>query len=219
MDDERPVGFVLASRIERHHRRVDEALVPLGSGNVVSADASVGDLMDWIIRPGFLFVLEGREVTGFITVHDFNKQPARGHLYLLLARLESDLARLVRFHYRADSEASLPFLSDPAQSEIRQRFADDVNADVDSDLFAYFDLSDLVRLVGRDETLRARIPDMTKGRWRSLSGGLVELRNQVMHPVRNVVLTKSGLETLHRRERRTRELIAMVEDAIERAKA
>ena len=77
----------------------------------------------------------------------------------------------------------------------------------------------LVTVVRRDETFRSRIDEMSNSRWSSLTGGLVELRNQVMHPVRNVVLTKQGLEMLHRRERRTRELIAMVEDAIDRAGA
>ncbi len=46
-------------------------------------------------------------------------------------------------------------------------------------------------------------------------GGLVELRNQVMHPVRNVVLAKDGLERLQKREARIRELITAVEAAIQ----
>lgn len=62
LDGERILGFVMTPHLTRPPiRSVADAMMPLGSGNVVSADASIGRLMEWILDPGFLFVLEGRD--------------------------------------------------------------------------------------------------------------------------------------------------------------
>lgn len=209
-----PVGFVLTKGIAAHHREVRESMVALGSGNVVSADASVGDLLQWIIEPGFLFVLEGRDVTGFITVHDFNKQPARGHLYLWLARLETALAQFIRSGYAERPDVVLNLISGDAAERVRSRYDEDRRADVESDLIAYLDFSHLVAVVAKDSTLRDRLGGWSRTRWQDEVGGLAELRNQVMHPVRNVVLAKGGLIRVHERERRIRSLVAEIEAAV-----
>jgi CBS domain-containing protein len=213
LDSGRPIGFVLASHLEGHQGHIDEILRPLGSGNVVSADATVGALLEWIIEPGFLFVLEGRDITGFITIHDFNKQPARGHLYLMLARLESGLARLIRNHYVGDERAVLRHLSSDAQVRVRARFDEDQRAGVESDLVAYLDFSHLINVISEEAAIRTSVGGLSRTRWDRDTGGLVYLRNEVMHPVRNVVLTKGGLIQLHERERRIRALIELVEAA------
>jgi hypothetical protein len=187
----------------------------LGSGNVVSADASVGRLLEWIIEPGFLFVLEGRDVTGFITVSDFNKQPARAYLYTLLARLEVGLAELARRRFGADQSPILGLLSTESRAEVEALYRPDVGAGEEGELVAYLDFSDLVRIAERDVEMRARIGDWSVAAWNRHVGGLVDLRNKVMHPVRNVVLTKGGLEQLQKREQRIREVIVKVDAALE----
>lgn len=213
-DRDKFIGFVLANQMVGDGRRVVDVMTPLGSGNVVSADASVGRLLEWIIQPGFLFVLEGREITGFITVSDFNKQPARGYLYLLLARLETGIADLVRRRFGPDQSAALDLLPEEGRAVVLERYYDDQGAGEEGELVAYFDFSDLVTVVHADDTIREWICDWSPRGWKNRTGGLVALRNNVMHPVRNIVLAKGGLIQLQKRERRIRDLVARVENAV-----
>jgi hypothetical protein len=207
----RPIGFVLTRALARAgSSRVREVMVPLGSGNIVSSHATVGDLLEWIVEPGFLFVLEGRGITGFITVTDFNKQPARGYLYLLLARLEMGLAELVRKHYPRQRRV-LGHLAEAARREVWGPYSGDVRAGRESEILAYLDFSDLICIVRGDEHLRSIVSGRSRNAWADQAGGLVELRHQVMHPVRNVVLAKDGLVQLRNRVRRLQELIDRVE--------
>ena len=172
-------GFILTRHLDQPGvTHVEDAMTPLGSGNVVSADASIGRLMEWIIDPGLLFVLEGRDVTGFIAVSDFNKQPVRGYLYLLLARLEIALASLIRANY-PDQEAALEVLSPEGQTIVLGRFEGDRDIDDESEPLAYFDFSDLVQVVGGNRNLLQAVGHQSRSSWGDYAGGLVALRNEV----------------------------------------
>jgi hypothetical protein len=215
IDEDRITGFVLTRRLDGV-RRVSDAMTALGSGNVVSADASIGQLMEWILDPGFLFVLEGRDITGFISVSDFNKQPVRGYLYLLLARLEVGLAELTRRRF-SNQEDALRLLPQAGRKVVRDRYEGDRRESEESELLAYFDFSDLIEVVTEDDELRRQVSGRSRNGWSAYAGGLVQLRNDVMHPVRNAVLAKGGLIRLQGREQRLRRLIERVDAAIARA--
>lgn len=213
--DGRPLGFVLIKDLQGDgSTRTRDVMHRLGTGNVVSGDASVSSLLEWIVDPGFLFVLEGRDVSGFITVFDFNKQPARAHLYLLLARLESGLADLISRRFVEDPDQALDLVTAAAKPDILERYEADVREGKESELLAYFDFSDLISVVRGDATLLGTL-GRSRSSWRTATGGMVDLRNQVMHPVRNVVLTKGGLMKLRDREQRIRELVGAVDRALE----
>ena len=216
VDETGPVGFVLTKWLDEGSTLpVSSFARALGSGNLVSADASVGRLLEWIIDPGFLFVLEGRDITGFIAVSDFNKQPVRAYLYLLLARLETGLADLIRKRF-PDQRDALSLLPPDGQQYVLARYRPDEHADAEGEMVAYFDFSDLVEIVGQDDVLRQMIAGRSRNSWAQRAGGLVALRNQVMHPVRNMVLSKGGLVQLQKREMRIRALIEKAETAVER---
>jgi hypothetical protein len=208
------VGFVLRGRLEDSpNSTVGHLTTPLGPGNIVSADASVRQLLDWIANPGFLFVLNGREFVGFVTVSDFNKQPARAYLYLLIATFESGLADLIRRRFADDQEAIFELLSDDDGHRIRDRFIADQRDNVEADPVSYLGFSHLIGVVSGDERLRTWI-GVTRNAWERDSGSLVGLRNSVMHPVRSLVERKDGLLRLQRREARLRRLSDLVAMAI-----
>jgi CBS domain-containing protein len=212
VDSHRILGFVLTNHLQRG-RRVADAMTPLGSGNVVSGDASIGRLMEWILDPGFLFVLEGRDVTGFISVSDFIKQPVRGYLYLLLARLEIGLAGLARRRFLEQEEARA-LLTREAKRAVLKRYTGDREAGKETELLAYFGFPDLIRVFTVDDELRRIVGDMSRDDWIAAVDGFVGLRNDVMHPIRNVDLAKDGLIRLQASEQRIRVLIEKVETAI-----
>lgn len=215
VEEGRVLGFVLTRRLsDSDVALVEDVMVPLGSGNIVSANASIGRLMEWILDPGFLFVLEGREITGFITVSDFNKQPVRAYLYLLISRVELGIAELLRRRF-ANQDDVLALLSADKRRKAEERFNEDRRVGEESDIVAYLEFSDLVTVFGQDESSLHAVGFADGRRWKAEIGGLVNLRNEVMHPVRNVVWAKGGLIQLQAREQRLRRLIAVIDAAMQ----
>ena len=212
VDNGKVVGFVLTRRLPPDH---PDALVhtyqtPIGPGNIVSADAPVALLLDWIVDPGLLFIIDGRDVTGFVTVSDFNKQPARAYLYLLLATMEIGLADLARRRFRADQERLLNLLSTDDRYKIEGHYELDKAANVEGDFVSYLEFSQLLRLVGRDAVLRAAVGYDSRNAWDRDVGSLVDLRNEVMHPVRNLVSGKGRLIRVRDLEIRLRRVVRAV---------
>jgi hypothetical protein len=204
-----PTGFVLTRRLNEIGQggTVAQAMAPLQPGNVVSADAPVGELLDWIIEPGLLFVLDGRRIAGFVTVSDFNKQAARAYFYLLMTSLETALSELVRGRFAAHQERALDLLSDDARGVVRGRF-DAARADnTEADVVAYFDFSHLLRVIGKDDLLRRSLGAGSRNGWDQSVGRLPGLRNLVMHPVRDLVTSKTRLIELQQLERLAHSLL------------
>jgi CBS domain-containing protein len=96
VDGEAVVGLVRSVDLRDGVATVGEALEPIRAEHLVSADAPVAKALAWLREVPCLFVLDGRQVTGFFVEADLNKQPARTYFYLLVASLEAGLARLLR---------------------------------------------------------------------------------------------------------------------------
>jgi hypothetical protein len=210
------VGYVLTEELRGHDRGVPvgDVRLDITVGRIVSADAPIGDALDWVLTPGLLFVLEGRQITGFVTVSDFNKQPARTYLYLLMASVEIALADLVRREYPDDQGRFIDRLAEEDRDEIRSRYEDDRSADVESDLVAYLDFSQLLTGIGKDRTIRDFLGFKSRREWKVATGAIVELRNDVMHPVRNLVLSRDGLHRVRELERRAHGLLELARGAL-----
>lgn len=199
----RIVGFVLRRRLEEPGTRlVGDVTVSVGPPNIVSANASVADLLDWIADPGFLFVLEGRELMGFVTVADFNKQPCRAYLYLLLATFEIGLADYLRHQFRDRQTEIFDVVQTSGGRAAHELYEADVAANIDADPVSYLGFPQLLDAVGRAPIGLQFVGAASRSAWDRESGSLVALRNSVMHPTRSLVDAKAGL--LRLREQRDR---------------
>lgn len=198
----RITGFVLEAQLANAESQafVRDFVQELQPGNVVSADAPVGRLLEWIIDPGLLFVIDGRDITGFVTVSDFNKQPARAYFYLLLATVETGLAEAVRARFGEQQEAALTLLAPQQAHAVRKQFQDDVATNTEADIVACLNFSHLLKITTADEPLSATLGSISSDLEKSRSE-LVEMRNQVMHPVQSLVTRKQSLIRLQERER------------------
>lgn len=200
------VGFVLTRRLEGHASGiVRDATVPLGPPNIVSADARVADLLDWIADPGFLFVLDGRELMGFVTVSDFNKQPCRAYLYLLLATFEIAIADHLRRRCAPHQQELFGLIGTSAR-HARRRYNADVVADLDADPVSYLGFPQLLAAVGLDADGLAITGLGSRLDWEAESKTLSNLRNSVMHPTRSLLNEKAGLLRLRAHRDRLIEL-------------
>ncbi len=201
MEGGAPIGFVLTrDLVSGNGALVRDAMRLMRQGNIVSADAPVGDLLDWIVDPGFLFVVDGRRVVGFVSVSDFNKQPVRGYLYLQVAALETNLAEFVRRVFTGCEEEILSILNTLARKQVRRRQEADRAAHFDTDLVAYLDFAHLLLVSRSDHRLAEAIQSVVGDDDEQFSEQLRDLRNRVMHPIRGLVANKGDLIELRNLE-------------------
>jgi hypothetical protein len=188
-------GIVITAELEGVDSIV-EVLRPLDEHMLESGDAAVGDVIRGLIpdRP-LLFVVDGHQVTGFVTPSDLNKHPARFHFYLLLADLEMILASVVLQEFPRLREAL--FVLDLAEvKRITGRFDRDQAAKVEANLAAAMDLSHLLVVAYTSERIRSALGAPDFGEWLSVVDRLVGLRNAVMHPTLEFIGTGRSLQDL-----------------------
>ena len=197
-DDGLIVGYVERSHLAGSppDAHVRDLTYPLRSGVIVSADTPIADLIDWLAEQRIMFVIDGQQITGFVSLLDLNKQPARAFLYLVLAGLEIALADLVRWRYGADQDPLLSALGKRDQDSIMSRVSADRGVDADSDLVSYLGFKHLLRVIESDRALREEMGGYSKARWRSVTWPLSELRNDVMHPVSSFVTSSEDVAAL-----------------------
>lgn len=203
-----PVGYVRTSDlVPDSDAPVESQLRPITPHMIVSGDAPFRDLLRWMDR-GFLFVLEGNRLTGFVTPSDANRQEARSYFYLLLADVEVGLADLVRGHFKPVRSA-MDELSEPCRREVNSRMERDCDQNLDGDVVSYFLFSDLVNVIGKTEELRL---GFARKRWDKVTGSLVAFRNWVMHPARSGVTSEYSVERLTEFDDRLTELSSKIRE-------
>ncbi len=128
------VGYVAERELDAGSAEpVLAKLRPITPEIIVSADAPFHDLLRWL-DCGFLFVLEGNRLTGFVTPSDANRQAALSYFYLLIGEVEVGLARLIRGRFEPDEAVGL--LSPQCAQAVEARMADDRRKNLDADVSA-----------------------------------------------------------------------------------
>lgn len=192
-------GTEIADKVQRLTARV-----------LVSGDAPVAELMTYLEDRPFLFVVEGREIAGLVTPSDLNKQPGRTYFYLLIANFEIAIAEMVRSRF-PDQLDALRLISEARQGSVTSRLADLRMGDVDADVVAALDFTDLLTVVKNTPDLVAAFGEFSPGSWqRKVCGPLTSLRHDIMHGVRTLATDEPGsLDRLIRRDCLLRILIGL----------
>ena len=183
----------------------------LTAGVLVSGDAPVAELMAYLHDRPFLFVVEGREITGLVTPSDLNKQPGRTYFYLLIANLEIAIAEMVRSHFANQSDA-LGLISESRQGSVASRLAELRTGDVDADVVAALDFADLLTVVKNTPSLLAAFGEFSPGSWkRRVCGPLASLRHRHHASEYRTLATDepTSLDRLIRRDRLLRNLLGL----------
>lgn len=195
---------------------VGELLEPWSDDAVVDGTTPIGDLLGRLAARPFLFVMENGGVTGFVTISDLNKQPARAYLYLVVAGLEIALADLVRWRYGTDQQRLFDLLGKRDQDAIKSRIGTDRDAGADSDLVSYMGFKNLLRIFEKDASLRSELGRYSQRSWRSATWPLSELRNDVMHPVSGFVRSPEDAAALAEHVADARALVEQAVSALRR---
>ena len=196
----RVVGYVRRSKLlkadpEGPIRNVTNSLA---GGAIVSGDTPIAEIMEWIADQRILFVLEGREISGVVSIYDFNKQPARAYYYLVLAGLEIALADLIRWRYGNKQSNLIAYLGSRDVEELNERMNRDRAGAGHEDIVSYLNFKHLLRIFGKDRALRMELGKFEPNKWNSMTKPLGDLRNEVMHPVTTLVANVDDMRALTR---------------------
>jgi hypothetical protein len=178
---------------------------------------SVNQLLTQLASTGVAVVLKeiysqtDQEWIGLITASDLNRHYFRILVYEWLAELEVGLVRLIEQH-AGGYETWIRSLNEDAQARILGYWHLSKMNGADIGPLAACMLTDLTKIAGSDEkTLKAIQLSSTK--FKEQVGGLPQLRNQVMHPVRPMVTKPEDVERLHARLKDAATLVSLISGA------
>jgi CBS domain-containing protein len=194
------VGYALTHELKASPRRVVRNLMhPLSPAVIVSPDSPIREVLAILHEHRFAFVEQDEQLVGFIVPSDMNKQAGRVHFYMLVAALEIGLSKLIRDRSTLDEQAAhLRYLSRDAKFTIECRFHADNRMGVDVDYVAYMDFTHLLKIVGNVPNLRTLLGFRGMKDWQEQTGGLPQLRNDVMHSTREFLSPERTVDDLVR---------------------
>ena len=153
----------------------------------------------------FLYVLDGRDIEGFIMPTDVNKQAGRTYFYLRLAEFEVFLADLLR--HLVESTDLEQRLGEERLNKLVPAIERDKGRDVATDLVSYMNFADLLRVAGRTPEILGRFGCASKTVWDKETGALDGLRNKVMHPAKPLLKEGRAIGPLLKLDQRLQDLL------------
>ena len=166
------------------------------------------------VQPANL-VSDGERVVGLVHRSDLNKHPARTYFYLWLSALEIGLARLVEL--RLPGDTWIKSLRDQAQIRVLGKMEFESRRNNSISPIQYLDLSDVVEIIKKNKSLYRELGFNSPSEVQSKLGGLVDLRHDIMHPVRTLVSDAESMSRLASRDGRLRAVRLKVQQILKRA--
>lgn len=138
-----------------------------------------------------------QERYGIVTVADLNKRRVKEMLYPAVATFENTLAELITQHY---PNSNVP--ESDVNEDAFDRWRDAKDQDLETHIVDHMSLGDIVTVVRNTDNLRSTLGFKSKTQYDDHVGGIVELRNKVMHTRRTLISDPSHVDkTLDRLSR------------------
>ena len=187
---------------------VGDALQPLAGHYIVSAHSPMTELLRWLTSDPWLLTVDGRDISGVVTPSDLNRQASRTYLYMLVVDLELTLAAAIRDHFEDQSDA-MELLGEAARADIEKLASEARTTNLDPDLVSFMNLSNLLHIAGKTPAIRQEMFGYeTRSSWKKDTGAFIEIRHDVMHPVRPLLNDQDGIERLVDLEGRLRSFLS-----------
>jgi len=173
--------------LERDDPKIVAATLPL--------EPTLGVLLETLSKSRAALVIEEerqetatmRWFRGLITISDLNRQSFRSLLYTLLAEFEAGLARFLEACC-PDPWDWLSQLSEEHQVRLLGYWELSKRNAVDVSPVAAATLALLLTVIGKKERLRSKLGYSSRSKFEDATGRMAKRRNQIMHPVRPLVL-------------------------------
>lgn len=143
---------------------------------------------------------------GIVTVADLNRRRVKEMLYPAIATFEHTLAHLVTQHY---PDSDVP--ENDVKEKAFERWKNAKERDIETHIVDHMSLGDIVTVVRNTDALRTTCGFDSKTQYDDAIGGLVDLRNKVMHPRRTLIPDHSHVEKTINRLGRIKTLCNTVE--------
>jgi hypothetical protein len=157
-------------------------------------------------------VFHRQDVVGLVTPADLNRLPVRVYLYFLIGEVELALTLQIRNHFAAAPEDALQMLSARRRAALEAQMAALVEQNIGVDPVQLLRLSDLINIAAKHEPLRSQLGFSSRGAVEKALGGLNDLRNRTMHPVRPLLArSPEDMERLQRYGQQAGEILRRLE--------
>lgn len=130
-----------------------------------------------------------------VTISDLNRHPFRSRLYPILAELESALAELIDRHFK-HSDEWLSVCSEDARARILNMWQLAIRNRVDISPITGCTLIDMINIVKKSAALCLLLGFSSQSAYKKATGSLSDLRNQILHPVRPLILDQHDVHKL-----------------------
>jgi hypothetical protein len=160
---------------------------------------SSGDLEPEVKRDIANFIKE-RGYMKIITLADVNSRAAKESIYPVIAELESVFAEEIRD--RMDEIDIIPYLS----FETIERWSEAKQEGLGMHISEFMNLSEILEVVNDNEDIRSEFGYQSKTEFEE-TGGLVKLRNPIMHSSRTLVHNREDLQDTVNRINRCKRII------------
>jgi hypothetical protein len=186
-------------KISSYYERKSDDILEIKLRNVISSGSAVSNCFRLFHDGKFFFVNSENSVVGFVNHADLDKPPVRLLFYVLLCKLEYVLMKLITRAHKNDSWTDL--LSHERREKIRQVLDARKKQGLEVDLANCLNLSDIFAIVLNSIDLLKVLDFASRSQCEKAFGGLVQLRNDVMHATSPTLLAEGSEKLLERLEK------------------
>lgn len=137
-----------------------------------------------------------------ITLADVNRRTVKEAFYPVIAELETRFVSELRDSDKNPQE----FFPDLSPQTIG-RWEKAKHSGMEMDISEYMKLSEMMKIIAKDDSLREKFGYSSRNQFDNGLGGLIDLRNKIMHSSRTLVQNYSDLENLNSRISRAESVI------------
>lgn len=130
-----------------------------------------------------------------VTTSDLNRHPFRAYLYPIVAQLESILAEMIERKFE-DPWTWLTSTSEDSQVRLVGRWELEKRQSVDTSPISGCTMTELIRIVASSKETLRDLGYTSRNKFENATGSFANLRNQIMHPVRPLILGQSDVTKL-----------------------
>ena len=180
--DEVPLRrFVLRGQLERLASDVpaEAAALPIDATHMVTGDLGLADTLDLLSEREFVFVIEGDEVAGLITLSDLQRIPVGMAVLAIILATELGLNELIARHY--GERGFLAHLSEDRRRQVRERHEELRKRNLETSPIDALMLDERLGLVGKVQRYRRDLGFASRDRYESWAEELKRLRNALAH--------------------------------------
>ena len=159
------------------------------------------------VMPSLLVSQRQRVITGIVTPADLNKAPARAYIYSLLAELEMAIASIIGDYFKGRQQEIVDLIEPIDKSGIKKAITEMEREDLGIEIIHLLYLSDLVNVLRNEPPLRSRLKFESSKQVKKQLGGLVHLRDDVVHPVRLLLGENRDISKLNDQIQRAKDLL------------